>query len=100
MVLEWIGGELWRGQTQNGVILAFQVKLDLDGQGQSPPPPPPPPPPKKKKKKKKKKGDLNQVVLHLLLKVGGFSMNARTSSGLTDTHTDQHRPTQPRVKMI
>ena len=31
-------GELWRGQAQNGVNLAFQVKFDLEGQGQSPPP--------------------------------------------------------------
>ena len=37
--------------------------------------------------------DLNQVVLHLLTKFGGSSfyawrVRARTSSGLTDTHTD------------
>ena len=61
--------------------------------------------------------DLNQVVLHLLAKFGGSSLNAwwfmaRTSSGLTDTHTDRHthRQTQattipegqnwPRVKTI
>ena len=37
MVLAWICGELWRGQAQNGVNLAFQVKFDLEGQGQSPP---------------------------------------------------------------
>ena len=36
MVLAWICGELWHGQAQNGVSLAFQVKFDLEGQGQSP----------------------------------------------------------------
>ena len=39
--------------------------------------------------------DLNQVLLHLLSKFNGSSLNtwwfmARTSSGLTDTHTDRH----------
>ena len=57
--------------------------------------------------------DLNQVLLHLFFKFGGSSLNvwwfmARTSSGLTDTHTD--RQTQattipegqnwPRVKTL
>ena len=37
MVLAWIDDELWRGQAQNGVNLAFQVKFDLEGQGQSHP---------------------------------------------------------------
>ena len=37
VVLAWIDGELWHGQAQNGVNLAFQVKFDLEGQGQSPP---------------------------------------------------------------
>ena len=37
MVLASIDYELWRGQAQNGVNLAFQVKFDLEGQGQSPP---------------------------------------------------------------
>ena len=37
MVLAWIDDELWRGQGQNGVNLTFQVKFDLEGQGQSPP---------------------------------------------------------------
>ena len=42
--------------------------------------------------------DLNQVVLHLLSKFGGSSLNAwwfmaRTRSGLTDTHTDRHTHT-------
>ena len=43
--------------------------------------------------------DLNQVVLHLLSKFCGSSLNvwwfmARTSSGLTDTQTDRHRQWQ------
>ena len=32
-----IGGELWHGQAQNGVNFEFEVKFDLEGQGQSPP---------------------------------------------------------------
>ena len=30
-----IGGELWYGQAQNGVNFDFEVKFDLEGQGQS-----------------------------------------------------------------
>ena len=47
MVLAWICGELWHGQAQNGVNLAFQVKFDLEGQGQLPP---------------KNNSDLNQIA--------------------------------------
>ena len=32
-----IGGELWHEQAQNGVNFDFEVKFDLEGQGQSPP---------------------------------------------------------------
>ena len=32
-----IGGESWHGQAQNGVNFYFEVKFDLEGQGQSPP---------------------------------------------------------------
>ena len=32
-----MGDELSRGQAQNGVNFDFEVKLDLEGQGQSPP---------------------------------------------------------------
>ena len=32
-----IGGESWQGQAQNGVNFDFEVKFDLEGQGQSPP---------------------------------------------------------------
>ena len=36
MVLAWTGDELSRGQAQNGVNFDFEVKFDLEGQGQSP----------------------------------------------------------------
>ena len=32
-----IGSELWHGQAQNEVNFDFEVKFDLEGQGQSPP---------------------------------------------------------------
>ena len=32
-----IGGELWYGQAQNGASFDFEVKFDLEGQGQSTP---------------------------------------------------------------
>ena len=35
VILAWISGELWCGQAQNGVNFDFQVKFDLEGQGQS-----------------------------------------------------------------
>ena len=36
VVLAWTGDELLRGQTQNGLNFYFEVKFDLEGQGQSP----------------------------------------------------------------
>ena len=36
-ILTWIGGELSLGQAQNWVKFNFQLKLDLEGQGQSTP---------------------------------------------------------------
>ena len=36
MALAWTGDELSRGQAQNGVNFYFEVKFDLEGQGQSP----------------------------------------------------------------
>ena len=44
VILAWTGDELSRGQAQNGVNFDFEVKFDLEDQGQSPPP-------KKNKKK-------------------------------------------------
>ena len=35
VVLAWTGDELLRGQAQNGVNFDFEVKFDLEGQGQS-----------------------------------------------------------------
>ena len=37
VILVWIGDELSRRQAQNGVNFDFEVKFDLEGQGQSPP---------------------------------------------------------------
>ena len=37
VVLAWTGDELSHGQAQNGVNFDFEVKFDLEGQGQSPP---------------------------------------------------------------
>ena len=37
MILAWIGDELLCRQAQNGVTFDFEVKFDLEGQGQSPP---------------------------------------------------------------
>ena len=33
-ILSWIGGEWWHGQTQNMAIFYFEVKFDLEVQGQ------------------------------------------------------------------
>ena len=37
MILPWRGDELSQGQAQNGANFDFEVKFDLEGQGQSPP---------------------------------------------------------------
>ena len=37
MILAWRGDELSHGQAQNGVNFDFEVKFDLEGQGQTPP---------------------------------------------------------------
>ena len=37
VILAWTGDELSPGQAQNGVNFDFEVKFDLEGQGQSPP---------------------------------------------------------------
>ena len=34
-ILTWIGAEWWCAQAQNGVNFEFEVKFDLEGQGQS-----------------------------------------------------------------
>ena len=37
VILAWTGDELLCRQAQNGVTFDFEVKFDLEGQGQSPP---------------------------------------------------------------
>ena len=37
VILAWTGDELSCQQAQNGVTFDFEVKFDLEGQGQSPP---------------------------------------------------------------
>ena len=97
VILAWTGDELSYRQAQNGVKFDFEVKFDLEGQGQSP----------------QKNTDLNQGLLHLWSKFGVPTLNgwwviARTTGGWL-THTDTHRHTQattilegqnwPRVKI-
>ena len=100
-----IGGELWHGQAQNGVNSDFEVKFDLEGQGQSPPHPPPPPPPPPHPQNNR---DLKQGLLHLWSKFGDPSLNgwwviSRTSSwlthGRTDTQTDAGNDNTRRPKL-
>ena len=57
VVLALMGGDLWCGQAQNGVNLAFQVKFDLEGQGQSTP---------------QNNSGFNQVVLHFIFQIWWF----------------------------
>ena len=96
VALTWTGDELSRGQAQNGVNFDFEVKFDLEGQGQSPP---------------QNNSDLNQGLLHS--KFGDPSLNgwwviARTNlvtDGLTDGRTDAgndntRRPILASGKMI
>ena len=59
VVLARTGDELSHGQAQNGVNFYFEVKFDLEGQGQSPGSIPP-----------KNNRDLNQSLLHLWSKFG------------------------------
>ena len=79
-----MGSELWSGQAQNWVNSDFEVKFDLEGQGQLPP---------------QNNRDINQGLLHLWSKFGDPSLNgsrviARTSKWLTHTQTDRHTHTQ------
>ena len=78
VVLAWTGDVLSRGQAQNVVNFDFEVKFDLEGQGQS----------------TQNNRDLDQGLLHLWSKFGdpswhGWWVIARTSSRLTHgrTHT-------------
>ena len=60
VVLARTGDELSHGQAQNGVNFDFEVKFDLEGQGQSPP---------------RNNRYLNQGLLHLWFKFGDPSLN-------------------------
>ena len=80
VALAWTGDELSRGQAQNEVNFDFEIKFDLEGQGQLITP--------------KNKRDLNQGLLHLLSKFGdpswyGSWVIGQTSLWLTHgrTHT-------------
>ena len=92
VVLAWTGDELSRGQTQNGVNFDFEVKFDLEGQGQSPP---------------QNNRDLSQGLLHLcpnlmILAEMGHELSRGQAKGWrthTDTHTDRRRQRQyPKAK--
>ena len=87
LILAWMGGELWRGETQNGVNLVFQVKFDLEGQGRS---------------VHKLIGTLTKVFWHLWSNFGEPSLNgsrviARTNKWLThrQTYTQTQATTIP-----
>ena len=88
VILSWTGDELSHGQAQNGINFDFEVKFDLEGQGQS---------------TCQNNRDLNQGLLHLRCKFGDTSLNRcwvimRTSKwlphGRTDGHTDRRRQRQ------
>ena len=94
MILAWTGDELSYRQVQNGATFDFEVKFDLEGQGQSPP---------------KTIGIFNKVFytygpnLMILAWTGdelsrGQASDYRTH-GRTDGHTDRRRQRQyPKAK--
>ena len=79
VALAWTGDELSREQAQNGVNFDFEVKFDLEGQGQSPP---------------KTNSDLNQGILHLWSKFGDPSLNGWWVIARTNLVTDGRRQRQ------
>ena len=99
VALAWTGDELSRGQAQNRVNFDFEVKFDLEGQGQSPP---------------KTIGILTKVFyiygpnLVILAETGHELSRGQARDWRTDGHT--HRQTEattipegqywPRVKML
>ena len=83
LALAWTGDELSCGQAQNGVNFDFEVKFDLESQGQPPP---------------KYNRDLDQGLLHLWSKFGDPSLDgwwviARTNL-VTDGRTERRRERQ------
>ena len=92
MILAWTGDELSCRQAQNGVTFDFEVKFDLEGQGQSLP---------------KTIGILPKVfyiyVLNLVILADtGHELSRGQAKGWrtrTDTHTDRRRQRQyPKAK--
>ena len=94
VVLAWTGDELSRGKAQNGVNFDFDLKFDLEGQGQSPP---------------KTIGILTKVFYiyspNLVIpawtgdELSRGQASAYRTHGRTDTQTDRRRQQQyPKVK--
>ena len=92
MILAWRGDELSCRQAQNGVTFDFEVKFDLEGQGQSLP---------------KTIGILTKVFYIydpnlVILALTGHELSRRQAKGWrtrTDTHTDRRRQRQyPKAK--
>ena len=92
VVLAWTGDELSLGQAQNGVNFDFEVKFDLEGQGQSPP----------------KTIEILTKVFYIygpnlvILAETGHELSRGQAKGWrthTDTHTDRRRQRQyPKAK--
>ena len=88
VILAWTGDELSCRQAQNGVTFDFEVKFDLEDQGQLPP---------------KTIGILTKVFNTYDPSLNGWWVIVRTSKWLphtrTDGHTDRHRQRQyPKAK--
>ena len=92
VILAWTGDELSCRQAQNGVTFDFEVKFDLEGQGQSPP---------------KTIGILIKVFYIystnlVILAETGHELSRRQAKGWctrTDTHTHRRRQRQyPKAK--
>ena len=89
VVLAWTGDELSHGQAQNGVNFDFEVKFDLEGEGQSP---------------QKTIGILTKVFytfgpnLAILAWTGAELSRGQASDWCTDwhTHRDTHTPRRRR----
>ena len=79
VILAWTGDELSHGQAQNGVNFDFEVKFDLEGQGQLPP---------------KTIGILTKVFYtygpNLVILAGTGDELSRGQAGGWRTHTDAH----------
>ena len=87
VILAWMGSELWSGQAQNLVNSDFEVKFDLEGQGQLPP---------------KTIGTLTKVFcifgpnLAILAWTGPELSSGQASDWHTDRQTDRHTHTHRR----